>query len=74
MDESAPSEDVNDYLDFSFIQVNDNIDEAEGDGGDKEGEWDDGNETDEEGGDIRLYDDEDDDDDDDDKNGDDDRN
>jgi len=65
MDESAPPEDVNDDLDFSFIQVNDDIDEAEGDDSDKEGEWDDGNETGEEGGDIHLYDDENDDDDDD---------
>ena len=67
MDESAPPEDINDNLDFSFIQVNDNIDEAEGDDSDEEGEQDDRNKIDEEGRDIHLYDDEDDDND---KNGD----
>ena len=64
VDESTPPEEVNDDLGFSFIQVNDNIDEAERDDSDEEGEWDDGNETDEEEGDIHLYDDEDNDDDD----------
>ena len=54
VDESAPPEDVNDDLNFSFIQVNDDIDEAEGDDSDEEGEWDDGNETDEQGEDIYL--------------------
>jgi len=62
-DESAPLEEVNDNLDFSFIQVNDDIDEAKGDDSDKEGEWDKGNETNEEERDVHLYDDEDDDDD-----------
>jgi len=65
VDESAPPEDVNDNLDFSFIQVNDDIDEGKGDDSDEEGEGDDGNETDGKGGDIHLYDGEDDDDDDD---------
>ena len=63
VDESAPLEEVNDDLGFSLIQVNDDIDDTERDDNDEEGEWDDGNETDEEEGDIHLYDDEDDDDD-----------
>ena len=41
----------------------DDIDKAKEDEGDEEGEWNDGNETDEAQGDIHLYDDEDDDDD-----------
>jgi len=71
VDDSGPSKYVNDDLDYLFIQVNDDIDEAKGDDSDEEGEWDDRNETDKQGGDMHLYDDEDDDDDDD-KNGDDD--
>jgi len=47
VDESVPSEEVNNEMEFSFIQGNDDIDEVGNDEGDKEGEWDDGNETDE---------------------------
>jgi len=47
VEESVPSEEIDDKMGFSFIQVNDNIDEVEDDEGDKEDEWDDGNETDE---------------------------
>jgi len=38
VDESAPPEEVNDEIDFSFIQVNDDIDEEEEDEGDEEAE------------------------------------
>ena len=48
MDESARMEEVNDDMGFSFIQVSEDIDEAEKDEGDEEGEWDDENETNEE--------------------------
>jgi len=64
VDESAPPKEVNVDMSLSFIQVNDNIDEAEEDEGDEKGKWDDGNETNEEQGDIHLYDNDDDDDDD----------
>ena len=61
VDESAPLKEVNDKIGFSFIQVNNEIDEVEDDEGDEEGEWDYGNETDKKQGDIYLYDDDDDD-------------
>ena len=60
VDESALSKKVNDHIPFSFIQVNDDIDEAEEDKGGEKGKLDDRNETDEEQGDIHLYDDDDD--------------
>jgi len=72
VDESAPSKEVNDEIGFSFIQGNDEIDEVENDEGDEEGEWDDGNETDEAEENLYLYHDDDDDNDDDDDIGDDD--
>ena len=46
VDESAIPEEVNGDINFLFIQVNDDINEAEDDEGDEEGEWDYGNETD----------------------------
>ena len=52
---------------FSFIQGNDEIDEIKN----EEGEWDDGNETDEAEENLHLYDDDDDDDDNDDDDADD---
>jgi len=55
VNKSTPSEEVNDNLSFSFIQINDDTNEAKRDDSDKEGEWDDGNEKDEEEGDIYLY-------------------
>ena len=61
VDESAPPEEVNDEIGFSFIQGNDEIDEVENDEDDEEGEWDDGNETDEAEENLHLYDDDDDD-------------
>jgi len=63
VDESAPPEEVNDETGFSFIQGNYEIHEVENDEGDKEGEWDDGNETDEAPENLHLYDDDDNDDD-----------
>jgi len=63
VDESAPPEEVNNNMGFSFIQVNDDIDEAEEDDGDKESGWDDENETGEEQRDLYLYDDDENDDD-----------
>jgi len=57
VDESTPSEEVNDEIGFSFIQVNDEIDEVEDDEGDEEDEWDDGNETDKVEENLRWYDD-----------------
>ena len=47
VDESAPPEEVNDEMEFSFIQVNDKINEVEDDEGDEEDEGDDEDETDE---------------------------
>ena len=55
VDESAPPEEVNDDMRFSFIQVNDDVDEVEEDESDEEGEWDDGNKIKEEQGDLHLY-------------------
>ena len=66
VDESAPPEEVNDEMGFSFIQGNNQIDEIENDEGDEEGEWDDSNETDEAEENLHLYDDDEDDDDNDD--------
>jgi len=63
VDESAPSEEVNDEMGFSFIQVNDEIDEVENDESDEEDEWDDGDEKNEVKENLHLYDDDDDDDD-----------
>jgi len=71
VDESAPPEEVNDEMGFSFIQGNDEIDEVEIDEGDEEGEWDDGNEIDEAEENLHLCDDDDDDDDNDDDDADD---
>ena len=68
VDESAPLKEVNDKIGFSFIQVNNEIDEVEDDEGDEEGEWDNGNEIDEVEKNLHLYDDDDDDDDNDDAN------
>ena len=59
VDESAPPEEVNDEIRFSFIQGNDEIDEVENDEDDEEGEWDDDNETDEAEENLHLYDDDD---------------
>ena len=71
VDKTAPPEEVNDEMEFSFIQVNDEIDEEENDEGDEEDEWDDGNETDEVEENLHLYDDDDDNDGDDDNDADD---
>jgi len=56
-DESTPLEEVNDETGFSFIHGNDEINEVENDEGDEEGEWDDGNKTDEAEENLHLYDD-----------------
>jgi len=63
INESAPREEVNDEMGFSFIQINEDIDEKEEDEGDEEAEWDDGNETNEVEEYLHLYNDENDDDD-----------
>ena len=41
VDESAPSEELNDEMGFSFIQVNEDIDKEKDDEGEEEVEWDD---------------------------------
>ena len=66
VDKSAPPEEVNDEIRFSFIQSNNEIGEVENDEGDEEGEQDNGNETDEAEENLHLSDDDNDDDDDDD--------
>jgi len=48
VDGSAPPKEVNNDMEFLFIKVNDDINEVEEDEGDEQGEWNDGNETDEE--------------------------
>ena len=60
VDESAPPEEVNDEIGFSFIQGNDKIDEVENGEDDEEGEWDDGHETDEAEENLHVSDDDDD--------------
>ena len=61
MDKNAPPKEVNDDMGFPFIQVNDDVDDAEEDKGDEERNQDDENETDKEQGDLHLYDDDNDD-------------
>ena len=71
VDESVAIEEVNDEIEFSFIQVDDEIDKVEDDEGDEEDEWDNGDETDKVEENLHLCDDNDNDDDNDDDDADD---